>query len=117
MTRQQGVREPAIAESIPRQVLSRDQVAFLRFAHSRPQPFAWWWLDADGAITVARVEHAFLAARKRVAGAEVQARITVAEFEGLKPYWKTPLVELNDAGLAAVADDGSEGSRVLPGPS
>lgn len=85
--------------------LSRDQIEFLRFASARPKPFAWRWLKADGSISLGPRTHSYLAARKRIGGDEVKARVTVAEYEALRPYWASVLTELNEAGRAAIGGD------------
>ena len=86
--------------------LSADQIAFIRFAVEKPRPFAWRWLDADGEISLGLGTHRWLAARKMVCGFEVQCRVTVAELDGLAHLWSAPLVELNSAGVALLAEIG-----------
>ncbi len=83
--------------------LSPAQVAFLRFAITRPTPFSWRWLRSDGAISLAPRSHHSLVARKIVQGDEIRCAITTAELDALAPYWAKPLLELNDAGRAILA--------------
>ncbi len=83
--------------------LSRAQLEFLAFAAEKPRPYAWRWLGADGQPSLGPGTHCWFIARKIVRGVEVQSdRLTVAELDGLAGLWSLPLVELNDAGRAAL---------------
>jgi hypothetical protein len=79
------------------------QLEFITFAVGKPRPFSWRWLDADGEVSLGPRTHRYFIARKMVCGVEVHSsRLTVTELDGMASLWSAPLVELNDAGRAAL---------------